>query len=176
MADAPNLGDVLRREPSPLRGQLTVAPAARPLRVLFLVSAHNSLSQRAYIALTKPRIIELLLVTTVPAMVLATRWVPGLDWVDWGWLVLWTLIGGTLAAGSANAINCYLDRDIDGLMTRTRRRPLPAHQVAPERAVVFGIVLGVLSFVVMAWFVNLLAAYPGQRAVRQRIGAVLRAE
>ena len=116
-------------------------------------------SIRAYIALTKPRIIELLLVTTVPAMVLATRWVPGLDWGDWGVLVVWTLMGGTLAAGSANAINCYLDRDIDGLMTRTRRRPLPAHQVEPERAVVFGLVLGVVSFVVMAWFVNLLAAF-----------------
>jgi protoheme IX farnesyltransferase len=114
---------------------------------------------RAYIALTKPRIIELLLVTTVPAMVLATRWVPGVDWAAWGWLVLWTMIGGTLAAGSANAINCYLDRDIDELMARTRRRPLPAHQVEPERAVVFGIVLGVISFVVMAWFVNLLAAF-----------------
>jgi protoheme IX farnesyltransferase len=116
-------------------------------------------SIRAYIALTKPRIIELLLITTVPAMVLATRWVPGIDWGDWGRLVAWTLIGGTLAAGSANAINCYLDRDIDGLMTRTRRRPLPAHEVEPERAVIFGIVLGVVSFVVMAWFVNLLAAF-----------------
>ena len=69
------------------------------------------------------------------------------------------MIGGTLAAGSANAINCYLDRDIDLLMTRTRRRPLPAHQVEPERAVVFGLALGVISFVVMAWFVNLLAAF-----------------
>jgi len=116
-------------------------------------------SIRAYIALTKPRIIELLLVTTVPAMVLATRQVPGLDWGLWGWLVVWTMIGGTLAAGSANAINCYLDRDIDELMARTRRRPLPSHQVEPERAVVFGIVLGVISFVVMAWFVNLLAAF-----------------
>jgi heme o synthase len=114
---------------------------------------------RAYIALTKPRIIELLLVTTVPAMVLATRWVPGIDWGDWGWRVVWTLIGGTLAAGSANAINCYLDRDIDELMTRTRRRPLPAHQVEPERAVVFGIVLGIVSFGVMAWTINLLAAF-----------------
>ena len=116
-------------------------------------------SIRAYIALTKPRIIELLLVTTVPAMVLATRWVPGVDWGDWGRLVAWTLIGGTLAAGSANAINCYLDRDIDGLMTRTRRRPLPAHQVEPERAVIFGVALGIVSFFVMAWFVNLLAAF-----------------
>ena len=116
-------------------------------------------SIRAYIALTKPRIIELLLVTTVPAMVLATREVPGLEWGNWTWLVAWTLVGGTLAAGSANAINCYLDRDIDQLMARTRRRPLPAHQVEPDRAVVFGIVLGIISFAVMAWFVNLLAAF-----------------
>jgi protoheme IX farnesyltransferase len=114
---------------------------------------------RAYIALTKPRIIELLLVTTVPAMVLATREVPGIQWGSWGILVFWTMVGGTLAAGSANAINCYLDRDIDELMVRTRRRPLPAHQVDPENAVVFGLVLGVISFVVMAWFVNLLAAF-----------------
>ncbi len=114
---------------------------------------------RAYIALTKPRIIELLLVTTVPAMVLATRWVPGIDWGDWGWRVVWTLIGGTLAAGSANAINCYLDRDIDSLMARTRRRPLPAQQVEPENAVIFGIVLGVISFALMAWTINLLAAF-----------------
>ena len=118
---------------------------------------------RAYIALTKPRIIELLLVTTVPAMVLATRDLPGatagVDWPDWVGLVFWTMIGGTLAAGSANAINCYLDRDIDLLMTRTRRRPLPAHQVDPERAVVFGLALGVLSFLVMVYFVNLTAAF-----------------
>src|SRR4029453_16745771 len=91
---------------------------------------------RAYIALTKPRIIELLLVTTVPAMVLATRDLPGatagVDWPDWVALVFWTMIGGTLAAGSANAINCYLDRDIDLLMTRTRRRPLPPPQGGPE--------------------------------------------
>ena len=116
-------------------------------------------SVRAYIALTKPRIIELLLVTTVPAMVLATRQVPDMQLGSWTWLVLWTMVGGTLAAGSANSINCYLDRDIDLLMTRTRRRPLPAHEVDPDRAVVFGIVLGVLSFALMAWFVNLLAAF-----------------
>jgi heme o synthase len=124
------------------------------------IKTHTTRDQiRAYIALTKPRIIELLLVTTVPAMVLATRWVPGIDWGDWGWRVVWTLIGGTLAAGSANAINCYLDRDIDELMARTRRRPLPAHQVEPERAVAFGIVLGIVSFGVMAWTINLLAAF-----------------
>jgi protoheme IX farnesyltransferase len=114
---------------------------------------------RAYVALTKPRIIELLLVTTVPAMVLAAREVPGLAIGEWSWLVAWTLVGGSLAAGSANAINCYLDRDIDELMVRTRRRPLPAHQVDPERAVVFGLVLGAISLGVMAAFVNLVAAF-----------------
>ena len=114
---------------------------------------------RAYVALTKPRIIELLLITTVPAMVLATRDLPGVDWVDWGWLVVWTLVGGTLAAGSANAINQYLDRDIDLLMTRTRRRPLPAAAVEPEQALVFGIVLGVISIAFLAYFVNLVAAF-----------------
>jgi heme o synthase len=123
------------------------------------VPRRRSDSLRAYIALTKPRIIELLLVTTVPAMVLATREVPGIQVGHWAWLTIWTLIGGTLAAGSANAINCYLDRDIDELMTRTRRRPLPAHQVEPERAVVFGMALGIASFAVLAWFVNLLAAF-----------------
>ena len=92
-------------------------------------------------------------------MVLAARDVPGMGIGEWSWLVVWTLVGGSLAAGSANAINCYLDRDIDLLMVRTRRRPLPAHQVEPERAVVFGIALGVVSLVVMAWFVNLVAAF-----------------
>ena len=120
---------------------------------------------RAYIALTKPRIIELLLVTTVPAMVLATRAVPGIQLGHWLWLTVWTLVGGTLAAGSANAINCYLDRDIDLLMARTRRRPLPAHEVDPERAVVFGIVLGAIAFAVLAFFVNLLAAVLGLLAI-----------
>jgi heme o synthase len=122
-------------------------------------------SLRAYIALTKPRIIELLLVTTVPAMVLATRFVPGVQLGHWAWLTVWTLVGGTLAAGSANAINCYLDRDIDELMTRTRRRPLPAHQVDPQRAVLFGLALGAVSFVVLAWFVNLVAAFLGLLAI-----------
>jgi heme o synthase len=107
----------------------------------------------AYIALTKPRIIELLLVTTVPAMFLAARGVPPLD------LVFWTLVGGTMAAGAANAINCYLDRDIDMIMTRTRRRPLPAHEVNPEDALVFGLVLGVVAFAVMAFTTNLVAAF-----------------
>ena len=116
-------------------------------------------SIRAYVALTKPRIIELLLVTTVPAMVLATREVPGMPITDWARLTFWTLICGTLAAGSANAINQYLERDIDQLMARTRRRPLPANAVTPERAVAFGIVLGAVSVGLMAWTVNLLAAF-----------------
>jgi protoheme IX farnesyltransferase len=112
----------------------------------------------AYVALTKPRIIELLLVTTVPAMVLATRFVPGIELGDWLRLTIWTLVCGTLAAGSANAINQYLERDIDGLMARTRRRPLPAASVSPENALVFGILIGVISVAVMAWQVNLVAA------------------
>ena len=114
----------------------------------------------AYVALTKPRIIELLLVTTVPAMILA-RWrvMPDMGLLPFGGLVLVTLLGGTLAAGSANAINCYLDRDIDLLMTRTRRRPLPAHAVAPEDALAFGLALGVVAFAILAFFVNLVAAF-----------------
>ncbi|MEO5964898.1 MAG: heme o synthase, partial [Candidatus Limnocylindrales bacterium] len=114
---------------------------------------------RAYVALTKPRIIELLLITTIPAMVLATRDLPGMDLPEWLRLAFWTLLGGSLAAGSANAINQYLDRDIDLLMSRTRKRPLPANDVPPENAVVFGIVLGIISIALMAVFVNLVAAF-----------------
>ena len=114
---------------------------------------------RAYVALTKPRIIELLLITTVPAMVLATRDLPGMTMPEWFRLAFWTLLCGTLAAGSANAINQYLDRDIDLLMSRTRKRPLPAHQVSPENAMVFGIALGIISISLMAWTVNLVAAF-----------------
>jgi heme o synthase len=106
----------------------------------------------AYIALTKPRIIELLLTTTLPAMVLAAK-----GWPGW-WLVLATLVGGYLAAGGAGAINCYIDRDIDKLMARTSKRPLVTGVVTPRRALIFGIALGVLAFVEMAVFVNLLSA------------------
>jgi protoheme IX farnesyltransferase len=105
-----------------------------------------------FVRLTKPRIILLLLVTTVPAMVLAARGMPS------PWLVLATLAGGTIAAGSANAINCYLDRDVDEVMRRTRRRPLPAHQVSPESALRFGYVLGAASFLFLSIAVNVLAA------------------
>jgi protoheme IX farnesyltransferase len=107
---------------------------------------------RAYVALTKPRIIELLLVTTVPAMVLAAD----------GWpsslLVLYTLIGGTLAAGGANAINCYVDRDIDQVMGRTRKRPLPMHKVPASNALLFGILLGASAFSFLAVAVNTISA------------------
>ena len=106
----------------------------------------------AYVRLTKPRIIVLLLITTVPAMVLAHGGLPSL------WLVLATLVGGTLAAGAANAINMFLDRDIDEVMRRTRARPLPAHQVPPERALAFGFWLGAFSFLFLAMTVNVLAA------------------
>jgi protoheme IX farnesyltransferase len=106
----------------------------------------------AYVRLTKPRIIVLLLITTVPAMVLAEHGLPS------AWLILATLVGGTLAAGSANAINMYLDRDIDEVMARTRQRPLPAHAITPERALDFGFLLGAASFVLLGSAVNLLAA------------------
>jgi len=106
----------------------------------------------AYVALTKPRIIELLLVTTVPTMVLAERGMPSFG------LVLATLVGGTLAAGSANALNCWYDRDIDSVMHRTERRPLVRHAVPPRNALVFGFVLGVVATVELAVTTNLLSA------------------
>ena len=113
----------------------------------------------AYVALTKPRIIELLLVTTVPTMVLAARGLPSL------WLVLATLVGGSLAAGSANALNCWYDRDIDGVMHRTERRPLARHVVEPGHALVFGLVLGVLATVELALTTNLLSALLADAAI-----------
>ena len=106
----------------------------------------------AYFALTKPRIIELLLVTTVPAMFLAAGGVPDLL------LVLYTLVGGIFAAGSANVFNCVLDRDIDERMRRTRRRPLPRHAVSWRTAMVFAAVLGVLSLLWFGFLVNWLSA------------------
>lgn len=106
----------------------------------------------AYISLTKPRIIELLLVTTFPAMVVAQDGMPNL------WLVVATLVGGSLAAGGANTINCFIDRDIDAIMRRTQKRPIPAGLIAPERALAFGIALSLISFVFITLTINLLAA------------------
>lgn len=106
----------------------------------------------AYLALTKPRIIELLLITTVPAMVLAAG-----GWPGWG-LVMATLVGGTLSAAGANALNSYVDRDIDEVMRRTKTRPLARHEVMPRNALVFGVVLGTAGFVWLWATTNLLAS------------------
>ena len=116
-------------------------------------------SVRAYFLLTKPRIIELLLVTTVPTMFIAARGVPS------PWLMAATLFGGSLSAASANVLNCYLDRDIDALMRRTARRPLPAHRVDPADALRFGLVLGVAGFVWLWATVNLLSAVLATAAI-----------
>ncbi|WP_086827189.1 heme o synthase [Allokutzneria sp. NRRL B-24872] len=109
-------------------------------------------SVRAYVALTKPRVIELLLVTTIPAMLLAQRGLPS------PLLVLTTLVGGIMAAGSANALNCVADADIDAVMKRTKARPLATHSVPRRNALIFGVLMGLGSF---AWFyatTNLLSA------------------
>ena len=119
-------------------------PMARPEGIVETV--------KTYIALTKPRIIELLLITTVPSMVLAAgRW-PST------WLVLATLIGGSFSAAGANAINSYVDRDIDPIMRRTSLRPLARKVVPPEHALRFGVVLGAIGFVWLWATTNLLAA------------------
>ena len=107
---------------------------------------------RGYVALTKPRIIELLLITTVPTMIVAEQGLP-----SW-WLMVATVLGGTAAAGGANAINMYVDRDIDALMRRTRNRPLVTGLLKPRNALVFAIGLEVVAFVWLWAFVNLLSA------------------
>jgi heme o synthase len=107
---------------------------------------------RHYVALTKPRIIELLLVTTVPTMIVAQRGMP-----SW-WLIVATMVGGTLAAGGANAFNMYIDRDIDRLMPRTQHRPIVTGRVKPRDALIFATALTVASFVWLATFVNTLSA------------------
>ena len=112
---------------------------------------------RSLVALTKPRIIELLLVTTLPTMLLAKRGLPSLG------LIAVTLVGGALAAGSANTINCFIDRDIDALMRRTSRRPLVAKNgggaaIRPAEALISGIVLGIASTLLLGLLANWLAA------------------
>ncbi len=106
----------------------------------------------AYVALTKPRIIELLLVTTLPTMVVAEQGMPSVG------LMVATLVGGTLAAGGANAINMYVDRDIDALMERTKNRPLVTGEMSPQAALTFAIGLEVVAFVELWALVNLLSA------------------
>jgi len=106
----------------------------------------------AYVGLTKPRVIELLLLTTVPVMFYAARGIPDLG------LVVATVVGGTFSAGSASVFNCVYDRDIDEQMRRTRRRALPRHIVSPRAALVFGFVLAILSTVILYVWVNPLSA------------------
>ena len=107
---------------------------------------------KAYLALTKPRIIELLLVTTAPVMILAAGGIPNL------WLFLWTIIGGALSAGSAGAFNCYIDRDIDRVMKRTSGRPLVTGELSDREALAFSWITGIVSTAWLGLLVNWLAA------------------
>jgi protoheme IX farnesyltransferase len=162
------------RLPAALRGlHLALASAVWAGTVILAVivqrlSPHPALPQRGreidvvrrpardvvldYVSLAKPRIIPLLLITALGGMMMAER-----GWPSTGLVVL-TLLGGALAAAGAGAINCWIDRDIDGEMLRTRRRPLPDGRIAPGNALLFGIVLGLLAFVLLAFWVNVLAA------------------
>jgi protoheme IX farnesyltransferase len=134
-------------------GSALGAPGRRPPRLL----------AKSLLALTKPRIVVELLVTTVPAMLLARRGLPAIE------LILVTLVGGTLAAGSANTINCFIDRDIDAVMRRTSRRPLVAKgagaAIKPAEALIFGILLGAASTVLLGTMVNWLAAALADAAI-----------
>ncbi|HEY5170669.1 MAG TPA: heme o synthase [Acidimicrobiia bacterium] len=124
--------------------QSTVPLELRPRPLLATIGS--------YVRLTKPRVIELLLVTAVPPMVLAQQGLPALG------LIAAVVIGGALAAGGANTINCWIERDRDQLMQRTLKRPLPRGEIVPARALAFGIVLNVLAFALLASAANLLAA------------------
>jgi protoheme IX farnesyltransferase len=107
---------------------------------------------KAYVSLTKPRVVELLLVVTVPTMILAQGGIPNL------WLVLATVVGGFMSAGSAGAFNCYIDRDIDRVMKRTKGRPLVTGELSDREALVFSYALGVASILVLGFFANWFAA------------------
>ncbi|ATG52144.1 protoheme IX farnesyltransferase [Brachybacterium vulturis] len=106
----------------------------------------------SYVALTKPRIIELLLITTIPTMFLAAGGFPSL------WLILATMVGGYLAAGGANTLNMYLERDIDAKMKRTRNRPIPSGAVSPRAALIFGITISIVSALWLGLLVNWVSA------------------
>ncbi len=122
------------------------------LRHVVLTATPTRHRALAFVALTKPRIIELLLITTVPTMIVAERGWPGL------WLVVATIIGGTFAAGGANAVNMYVDRDIDKIMKRTEGRPLVTGEIEPRNALIFSVSLLVIAGVWLASFVNVLSA------------------
>lgn len=134
------------------RGTGTLCPIVDSSAVVVADPAVRRGTLAAFLALTKPRIIELLLITTVPSMVLAAG-----GWPGW-WPVMATLVGGSLSAGGANAINNWFDRDIDEVMRRTRRRPLPRRDLEPEAALAFGVCLGLTGFAWLWAFINLLSA------------------
>ncbi|UBH23902.1 heme o synthase [Micrococcus porci] len=128
------------------------APSARPPMTV-------GRKARAYVELTKPRVIELLLVTTLPTMIFAQRGFPDLL------TMIATLVGGALAAGASGAFNCYIDRDIDRVMKRTARRPLVTGEVTPREALVFSWTLAVVSVLVLGFGANWLAAALGVAAI-----------
>jgi protoheme IX farnesyltransferase len=133
----------------------TPVPNPSPAQVEPPLTRQQALTRLAisdYVALTKPRIITLLLVITFVPMFLAGDGPPS------GWLILWTMVGGFLAAGGANAVNQYVDRDIDHVMVRTRKRPLPGGRMTPSQVLTFGILLCAASFALLWWQVNLLTA------------------
>ena len=142
------IGHVHRSGPTLRPVSSAIASPVTSARVAPSISAKVG----GYIALTKPRIIELLLISTVPTMVVAERGLPSV------WLMVATVIGGTLSAGGANAINMYVDRDIDALMDRTKGRPLVTGVMTPRAALTFAIAIEALSFGFLWVFVNLISA------------------
>lgn len=132
------LGDTSRGAAGEPLGQPTKSGALNKLRI--------------YVMLTKPRVIELLLVTTLPSMILAEGGLPSL------WLMLSVLLGGALAAGGANTVNCYIERDRDQIMKRTHGRPLPMGEVSPKAALIFGLTLEVIAFIWLSLTANVLSA------------------
>lgn len=131
---------------------MTEAALPAPTAAVPAIAVPGRSRLAAYVALTKPRIIELLLVTTVPAMIVAQRGMPAT------WLILATLVGGTLAAGGANATNMVIDRDIDKLMHRTRKRPLVTGEITPRNALIFAVGLEIAAAAWLAVVVNPLSA------------------
>lgn len=131
---------------------LTGASESLASLVVVVVAAPPRSRSLAFLALTKPRIIELLLVTTVPTMIAAENGLPSI------WLIFATLLGGSLAAGGANAFNMYIDRDIDAVMNRTKGRPLVTGEITPTEALVFAASIEAGAFVWLWWQVNLLSA------------------
>ena len=131
---------------------MTEAALPAPTAAVPTIAVPGRSRLAAYVALTKPRIIELLLVTTVPAMIVAERGMPAT------WLILATLVGGTLAAGGANATNMVIDRDIDKLMHRTRKRPLVTGEITPRNALIFAVGLEIAAAAWLAVVVNPLSA------------------